>query len=127
MYSYQKNGTTQKKQKKRRANDITGYNKMDSTEKDKKNGNNTTIYIQQTEKKTNGMGTAGFILALIALIFCWVPVIDWILWFLGTLFSIIGIFGKPKGLAITGLILSFIDILFIVFLIATIASIFATL
>lgn len=54
----------------------------------------------------NGMGTAGFVLALLGLIFCWVPVLDWILWILGLIFSIIGVCRKPKGLAIAGLIIS---------------------
>jgi len=60
------------------------------------------------EKKGNGMGTAGFVLALLGLIFCWVPVLDWILWLLGLIFSIIGMFKPKKGLAIAGLIISFI-------------------
>lgn len=63
------------------------------------------------EKKKNGIGVAGFVLALIGLIFCWVPVLNWILWILGVIFSFIGVFKKPRGLAITGLILSFIGII----------------
>ena len=58
------------------------------------------------EKKKNGLGVAGFVLALLGLIFCWVPILDWILWLLGLIFSFIGVFKKPKGLAITGLIIS---------------------
>lgn len=37
-----------------------------------------TIIINQQEKKSNGLGTAGFILALIALFFGWIPVLGWI-------------------------------------------------
>lgn len=61
----------------------------------------------------NGMGTTGFVLALLGLIFCWVPVLDWILWILGLIFSIIGVFRKPKGLAIAGLVISFIFLILI--------------
>ena len=61
----------------------------------------------------NGMGTAGFVLALLGLIFCWVPVLDWILWILGLIFSIIGVCRKPKGLAIAGLIISCLYIILV--------------
>lgn len=66
--------------------------------------------MEQVQKK-NGIGTAGFVLALIGLILCWVPVLNWILWILGVVFSIIGVFKKPKGLSIAGLVISFIGII----------------
>ncbi len=75
----------------------------------------TPTRVQQTiivtKRKSNGLGTAGFVLALLGLIFCWVPLIGWILWLLGAIFSFIGIFKSPRGLAIVGLILSFIGFL----------------
>ena len=73
-------------------------------------------------KKKNGIGTAGFILALIGLIFCWVPVLDYILWFLGLLFSFIGVFKKPRGLSIAGLIISCIGIIIILAVIGAVAG-----
>lgn len=73
-------------------------------------------------KKKNGIGTAGFILALIGLIFCWVPVLDYILWFLGLLFSFIGVFKKPRGLSIAGLIISCIGIIIILTVIGAVAG-----
>lgn len=75
-------------------------------------------------KKKNGIGTAGFILALIGLIFCWVPVLDYILWFLGLLFSFIGVFKKPRGLSIAGLIISCIGIIIILTVIGAVAAAF---
>lgn len=78
----------------------------------------------KVEVKKNGIGTAGFILALIGLIFCWVPILDWILWFLGVLFSFIGVFKKPRGLAITGLIISFIGVIIIITVIGAVAAAF---
>lgn len=63
---------------------------------------------------SNGLGTAGFILALLALLGCWVPIVNWILWFLGALFSFIGVFKSPRGLAIAGLVISFIGVIIIV-------------
>lgn len=59
------------------------------------------------------MGTAGFVLALLGLIFCWVPVLDWILWLLGLIFSVIGLFRRPKGLAIAGVVISFLFLIVI--------------
>jgi len=75
------------------------------------NGQNVqTVFVQ---KKSNGVGVAGFVLALIALFLGWVPVLGWILWVVGLILSFVGVFKKPKGLAIAGLIISFIGILMI--------------
>ena len=68
-----------------------------------------TIYIQQP--KSNGIGVAGFVLSIIALFVSWVPVLDVIIWFLGLLFSFIGIFKSPRGFAIAGLIISCLGII----------------
>lgn len=47
---------------------------------------NPTIIVNQPVPKSNGMGTAGFVLALLALFLGWVPVVGWILWVLGLIF-----------------------------------------
>jgi len=70
-----------------------------------------TVIINQTEKKSNGIGVAGFVLALIAIFLGWVPVLGWLLWLLGLIFSFIGVFKTPKGLAIAGLVISLIGII----------------
>ena len=70
------------------------------------------VVIQQVPpRKTNGMGTAGFVLALIGLVFCWVPFLDLILSFLGFVFSFVGLFKTPVGLAIAGFIISIIALI----------------
>ncbi|MDR1340057.1 MAG: hypothetical protein LBK58_08415 [Prevotellaceae bacterium] len=84
------------------------------------NGNPVIIV---RENSSNGVGIAGFILALIGLIFCWVPVIDWILWILGAILSIVGCFREPRGLAIAGVVISFIGIILIIAVIGALASI----
>ncbi|MDY4044168.1 MAG: hypothetical protein SOY65_10260 [Marinifilaceae bacterium] len=76
--------------------------------------NGQTIIVQ---KKTNGLGTAGFVLALLSLLFSWTPVVNWILWVLGFIFSFIGIFKSPRGLAIAGLVISCIGLIVLLFLI----------
>lgn len=67
--------------------------------------------IQQEAPKKNGLGTAGFVLAIIALFLGWIPFLGWVMWFLGLLFSFIGVFKTPRGLAIAGLIISLIGII----------------
>lgn len=64
----------------------------------------------QGEIRKNGIGTAGFVLALIGVFTSWVPVLGWVIWLLGALLSVIGAFRSPRGLAVAGTILSFIDL-----------------
>jgi hypothetical protein len=92
-----------------------------------KNGNQNdsgqTIIINQ-EHKSNGIGTAGFILALIALFLGWIPILGWIIWMLGLLFSFIGIFKSPRGLSIAGLIISLLGVILLVVVFAGIGAVF---
>lgn len=74
-----------------------------------------TILINQVKKDSNGIGTAGFIMALVAIFFGWVPILGWFIWLLGLIFSFVGIFRSPKGLAIAGLVISLIGIVLLVF------------
>lgn len=80
----------------------------------------TIIINQPAEKKSNGIGTAGFVLALLGLIFSWVPVLGWILWVLGLIFSLIGVFRTPRGLSITGLVISFLGLILLIVLLGAI-------
>lgn len=75
------------------------------------------------EKKTNGMGTAGFVLSLVAIFFgCFAPLASCILWLLGLIFSFIGVFRRPRGLAIAGLVISLIGIILILVFIALLGA-----
>ncbi len=76
------------------------------------------IFITQ-KTQSNGMGIAGFVLTVLALILCWIPVLAQIMWVLGFLFSFAGLFKKPRGLAISGFIISLIGLL--VFIVLTFA------
>lgn len=82
--------------------------------------NQTTVVVN--EQKSNGIGVAGFVFALMGIILSWVPVVDFIIWFLGLLFSFIGLFKAPRGLAITGFILSIISIIIIIAIFGSIAT-----
>jgi hypothetical protein len=58
-------------------------------------------------KRKNGLGIAGFILSLIGLVICWVPIlniISLVLCGLGALLCFIGLFlrNRKKGLTIVG-------------------------
>ena len=87
--------------------------------------NKTTVIVNQTEKKSNGLGTAGFVLALCGILFSWIPGFNWVLWALGFIFSFVGIFRKPKGLAIAGLVISCLDLIILIALIGVLATIFS--
>lgn len=91
-----------------------------------RNEETKTIIIQQAAR-SNGVGVAGFVLALVSLVFCWVPVLSWILWFLGILLSFIGVFKRPRGLAIAGLLISVIDFLLLVLFIGAFATALASI
>lgn len=84
---------------------------------------NTTI-INNVINKSNGVGTAGFVLALIGLFTSWIPVVGWIIWILGAILSVVGIFKTPRGMAIAGTIISFIDVIILVTLVGAISSMF---
>ncbi len=68
------------------------------------------------------MATAGFVLALLTVFLGWIPVLGWIMWVLGLVFSIIGLSkasklgGAGRGLAIAGLVISLLGIIVIIFL-----------
>ncbi|SKB70642.1 hypothetical protein SAMN05660776_2602 [Salegentibacter holothuriorum] len=80
-----------------------------------------TIVVNPRQNNSNGTGTAGFVLALIALFLGWIPLLGWILWLLGLVLSFVGLFNKPNGLAIAGLIISLIGVALLIFLFAGLA------
>ena len=63
------------------------------------------------------MGTAGFVLSLISLALCWLPVFNVILFLLGLAFSIVGVSlrNRKKGLAIAGLAISVVVLICLFF------------
>lgn len=69
-------------------------------------GANRAVIVER-----NPVGTAGFWFSLLAALLCWVPVLGSVLWIVGAACSIVGIFGRPKGMAVVGLIISFFDVL----------------
>ena len=77
----------------------------------------------QDSKGSNGLAITGFVLAIVAMVLFWLPIISQILWLLGLIFSIIGLkkskeVDAGKGLAKAGVIISIVGaviwVLFIV-------------
>lgn len=60
---------------------------------------------------SNGVGTAGFILAIFAIFLAWIPVFGWFLWLIAFLMSFFGMFKKPRGLAVAGFLISISSLL----------------
>ena len=77
--------------------------------------------------QSNSIGLAGFILAILSLFLGWVPFLGWISWLLGAVFSFIGVFKKPKGFAIIGLVISFIGVIILILLGVGLAALGATI
>lgn len=84
-----------------------------------------TIIIKQ--QPSNGVGVAGFVLALLALFLGWIPVLGWILWLLGLILSFCGIFKSPRGLAIAGLVISLVDIFMLLIVFGALATLLTSL
>lgn len=74
------------------------------------------IYVK-VEHESNGVGTTGFVLALINAIVFWVPVIQFlcfVLWPLAGLLSLIGVFKRPRALAFVGLLLCLLPLVLLI-------------
>ncbi len=72
----------------------------------------------QPVRRKNGIATAGLVLSIVGLALCWMPFVNVILWFLGILFSFIGVFKRPRGKAIAGLIISVVSLVVILIIYA---------
>ena len=83
------------------------------------------VMVQQPVAKSSGMAIAGLIMGIFTVIFCWVPVVGFILGVLGLIFSIAGIAkknGGAKGAAIAGLVLTIIGAIVSVIMLAAVLA-----
>lgn len=67
------------------------------------------VTINQIEHKSNGIGTAGFIIAVLGICLFWVPIVNLVLLAIGALLSFFGMFKSPRSWAIVGFIISIIN------------------
>lgn len=81
------------------------------------------VVVNQIEHRSNGVGTAGFVIALICACLSWLPGVNVFLWFIGLLLSFIGMFKRPRGLAVVGFFISIIDIILIVAILGAIGGV----
>ena len=84
------------------------------------------VIIINNQEKSNGCATSGFVFAILGLLLGWIPVVGWTIWFIGLVLCIIGLFKTPRGLAIVGLIITFIDYFIIMAIVGGIASVLST-
>lgn len=79
------------------------------------------VVLVREENKKNTAAGVGLVCAILGLLFCWLPGLGWVLWLTGLIGSIIGLFKNPRGKAIAGLLISFIDVFILIGLIGAIA------
>lgn len=104
---------------------ITNHSVPQLTIQNIRSGRVRETIVVETER-SNGMGTAGFIFAILGLIVSWAPVVNFVIWFLGFLFSFIGLFKAPRGMAITGFMLSIIGFILMIIIFGGIMAILST-
>ena len=81
-----------------------------------------TVIINQSENNSNGIGTAGFVLSIINIFFGWVPGLGTMIGVIGLILSFFGMFKSPRGLAITGFIVSALSLWFWILFLGGVAS-----
>lgn len=85
------------------------------------NNNQTVININSVPQK-NTIGLIGFILSIVNIIASFLPYIGFVIWLLGAIFSIIGLFRAPRGFAIAGTIISFIWLIIFIIIILVLGT-----
>lgn len=83
--------------------------------------------VEQQEKRgTSGFAVSSMVLGILALVFCWLPVVCWILAILAIIFGGVGIsktkLAGGRGMAVAGLVCGIISIALYVILVITVAS-----
>lgn len=81
-------------------------------------------YAQGGKAPSNGLGTAGFVLGLLGLVFFWFPFLGIFLAILGVILSGVGISSGKKtgagtGLAIAGLVLGLVALIPLILIISS--------
>lgn len=82
-------------------------------------------FVLVERPQSNKSGLAGLVLSIVAIFTGWIPFLGWFIWFLGVVFSFIGLLSRPRRYAIAGLIISFIGVIFLLFVFGAILGIAA--
>lgn len=91
---------------------------METEVKDLDNKQTIVVIHEEPKSSSNPLATTGMILAIVALFIGWLPIIGQITWLLGVIFSIIGLFSKPRTKGWIGLAFSFASLILIIVLIS---------
>lgn len=86
------------------------------------------VVVNNYVSRSNGAGCAGFGFALLGIFTSFIPIVNFLTPFiagLGLLLSFIGLFFKPRGLAIIGFLLSILDIIIIISIAGALAALFS--
>lgn len=83
------------------------------------------IIIEVPQRDNNSMGLAGFVLSIVAIFMSCIPFVNWILWLLGLIFSLMGVFKRPRCFAIAGLIISLFWLVMMILLIVGLVSLYS--
>lgn len=86
------------------------------------NATQQAVYVNMSGKQSNGIGTTGLVFAILGLFLGVIPILGWVIWFLGLLFSFIGMFKSPRGCAIAGFIISIIWLIVFVVIVGSIGA-----
>lgn len=81
-----------------------------------------TTSVDQPQKRRNSIGKAGFVFALLGFIFSWLAMLGCFFWSLGLILSFIGVFKKPRALAIAGLVISCGALILLILVMGVVAS-----
>lgn len=104
--------------------DITPHNQEDNQEDNQNQQQQEThkaqpiIINQNNNSNSNPIGIAGFITSILAYLLYCIPIVGHLIWILGLVLSIIGLFNRPRGLAIAGVVISLIWIIFYIMIFA---------
>lgn len=100
---------------------IKNYHIMENIETIQNVQNAQDVILVREESQKNTAASVGFVCALIGMFLSWVPVLGWVMWITGLVGSIVGLFKEPRGKAIAGLVISFIDLIILVTVVGAIA------
>ena len=100
---------------------IKNNHTMENTETIQNVQNAQDVILVREESQKNTAASVGLVCALIGLLLGWVPGLGCVMWLTGLVGSIVGLYKAPRGKAIAGLIISFIDLIILVAVIGSIA------
>ncbi|GAB3660142.1 hypothetical protein GCM10028791_33910 [Echinicola sediminis] len=84
------------------------------------------VIFSQDPVTSNGIGTAGLVVSILGIFLGWLPFFGWLVWAVGFILSLIGVFKPKPVMAIAGLVISALTGCFVIlpFILSILAAIF---